>query len=64
VIDRFVSSPKTYEEEISIQQQVEDEQEKTGEDVVTKEVAPVKPPPAPSFFSRLWNALQRKQERK
>jgi Na+/H+-dicarboxylate symporter len=36
VIDRFVSSPQTYEEEISIQRQVEDEQEKTGEDVVTK----------------------------
>jgi len=60
VIDRFSSNPKTYEEEMSIQQQVEDEQEKTGEDVVTKKVTPIQIPSEPSFFGRVWNKLLRK----
>jgi Na+/H+-dicarboxylate symporter len=57
VIDRFVSNPKTYAEEMSIQQQVEDEQEKTGEDVITKEIEPVGIPLQPSFLNRLRNVL-------
>jgi Na+/H+-dicarboxylate symporter len=37
VIDRFVSSPRTYEEEVALQQEIEAQHQATGEDVLLGE---------------------------
>ena len=53
VIDRFVDSPQTYEEEISTQTEIEKVQAETDEDVVTGEFIPEHPEPRPSLLARL-----------
>lgn len=59
VIDRFVRSPQTYDDEVAIQQEVEEAQEKTGEDVITAEFAPPEPEPPISWLQKFRQFLLR-----
>ena len=53
VVDRFVPSTRTYEEEVAAQSQVEKVAERTGEDVVTRDPADLTEDGQRGIFARL-----------
>ncbi len=60
VMDRVIEAPQSYEEEVATQEQIEAEQEKTGEDVVTGEFQPPVAAQEPKgFLSRIFENWRR-----
>lgn len=59
VIDRFTTTAPSYEEEVETQSEIEQEQEKTGEDVVTGEFAGNGVLAADTWFDRLVRHFHR-----
>lgn len=58
IIDRFVDSPQTYEEEVLTQKQLEGQYKKTGDNVVTGQFTPAHVKPSKPFLGRLWDMLR------
>lgn len=59
VIDRFIKTPHTYEEEMAVQEKIEREQEKTGEDVITGTGDTPEAPAEDGFFARIIQYFKR-----
>lgn len=62
VIDRFVDSPRSYDEEVAMQSEIEVEQETTGEDVVTGDFYREKPEEPHSIFRRVLQYFRGSRE--